>query len=112
MNPGDCGTPSPDLADRLRSAGIAARVFVLADSDAIAGRAPAWAGCLAEAGLVHRVRFWEGPADEEAIVALAAEATRFEARGVVAAGGPATRTVAGAVAAAASLPCIDDVDEA
>lgn len=64
-----------DLLDaRLRAAGGAGPVLVLADNAAIAAAAPRWARRLEAAGRPHRVRFWEGPADTVAIAALAAEA--------------------------------------
>lgn len=100
--------PSATVALAVAAAGGAGPVFVVADNDAIGSRAPGWARDLAAAGWQHRVRFWEGPADEPAITRLAAEARAFGARAILASGGPATRGVARDVAAALRVPCVVD----
>jgi hypothetical protein len=101
--------PRPDvLVAGVGAVGGAGPVFVVADNDAIGSRAPDWARHLAAAGWLHRVRFWEGPADEPAIARLAAEARAFGAGAIVASGGPPTRGVARKVAAAIGVPCVVD----
>lgn len=106
-------TPSDDDHSRtdpfvaaVRAAGGDGPVLVVADNDAIGSHAPDWARQVAAAGWRHRVRFWEGPADETAIARLAAEARAFGARAIVASGGTATRVVARHVAAAIGVPCV------
>jgi hypothetical protein len=114
---GDQGQADPALDDALSSHPLLAQVcaaggdgpvLIVADNDAIGRRAPAWARLLAAAGWLHRVRFWEGRADDAVIARLAAEARAFGARVVVAAGAPATRAAARDVAAATGLPCVID----
>lgn len=98
-----------DLLDaRLRAAGGAGPVLVLADNAAIAAAAPRWARRLEAAGRPHRVRFWEGPADTVAIAALAAEARGFGATVLLAAGATDTLAAARAVAATVDAPCVID----
>ncbi|HBB74401.1 MAG TPA: hypothetical protein DC048_08120 [Planctomycetaceae bacterium] len=98
-----------DLLDaRLRAAGGAGPVLVLADNAAIAAAAPHWAQRLRAAGRPHRVRFWEGEADTTAIAALAAEARGFGATVILAAGAADTLAVARDLAAAIGTPCVID----
>jgi glycerol dehydrogenase-like iron-containing ADH family enzyme len=100
------GDSARGLVDRLQRANLVGPVLVVADNDAIACGAIAWAADFAAAGWLHRVRFWEGAATPAAIAKIAAEAAQMRAAVIVAVGASDTVAAARAVAEAACLPSI------
>lgn len=95
---GDSPFRTPPLA------GQPGPVMVLADTEAIARRAAAWAAELQAAGRPHRVRL-VGPVAVN-VDDLVTEAVSLAATAMLAAGGPGTRQAARAVAARLGLPLV------
>jgi len=90
--------PGSGIAAALAARGLGGPVLVVADDDAIAEHAPAWAASFAAAGLVHRVVV--------AGVDIPAAAADFAARVIVAAGAADARAAAEAAAAGLGLPIV------
>lgn len=82
-------------------------LLVIADNDAIARLAPRWAEAFAAAGLHYRVRLAGSLGDLE-LEAILAEARSLAAGAILAAGRPATRTLAAAVADRLGLPLVPE----
>lgn len=89
-------------------AGQPGPVLVLADNEAIARRAPAWAAEFLAAGRPHRVRLVGRVASD--IDALVIEAVNLAATAILAAGGPGSRHAACAVATRLGLPLAIESD--
>lgn len=83
-------------------AGHSGPVLVLADNEAIARRAPAWAAGFLAVGRPHRVRL-VGPLAGD-IDGLVTEAVNLAATAILAAGGAGARQAAQAVATRLGLP--------
>jgi hypothetical protein len=77
-------------------------VLVIADNEAIARRAPAWAAGFSACGRLHRVRL-AGPVAGD-VDGLVAEAVDLAATAILAAGGEAALHAGRAVAARLGLP--------
>lgn len=90
--------PCRGLAAILVARGPAGPVLVVADDDAIAAHAPAWAASFAAAGILHRVVVTG--------VDITAAATGLDARVIVAVGAAPARAAAKAAAAALGLPIV------
>lgn len=90
------------IAAALSARGLAGPVLVVADDDAIAARAPAWADAFAAAGITHRVVVTG--------VDATAAAAGLDARVVVAAGSAEANAAAEAVARALGIPAIAFAD--
>lgn len=82
----------------LITRGLGGPVLVVADDDAIAAHAPAWAASFAAAGILHRVVV--------AGVDIVAAAAGLDARVIVAAGTAPARAAAKAAAVALGLPIV------
>jgi hypothetical protein len=90
--------------------GLAGPVLVVADNEAIARRAPAWAAGFSACGRPHRVRLvgqMAGDVDD-----LVVEATNLAATAILAAGGKEAMQAGRAVAARLSLPLLLESDAA
>ena len=91
-------------------AGHPGPVLVLADNEAIARRAPAWAAGFLAVGRPHRVRL-VGPLAGD-IDGLVTEAVNLAATAILAAGGAGARQAAQAVATRLGLPLAIESDTA
>lgn len=100
------GGGASDLVTRLCAAGVAGPVLVVADADAIAASAPAWAAAFAAAGLVHRVLVASDRTDDAEVAAIAAEAESLAAAAVAVVAGAAVVAAAESAAARRGLPCV------
>ena len=91
-------------------AGQPGPVLVLADNEAIARRAPAWAAGFSACGRPHRVRL-VGPVAGD-VDGLVIEAVNLAATAILAAGGKEAMQAGRAVAARLSLPLLLESDAA
>lgn len=94
-----------DPVPLLRAAGLAGPVLVVADDEAVARLAPAWAEAFSAAGWLHRV-LAAGPGAVAEVAAIAAEAESLRAAALVAAGDAAVLAAVQQAAAACRLPCV------
>lgn len=94
-----------DPVSRLRAAGLAGPVLVVADGELISRLAPAWAEAFSAAGWLHRV-LAAGHAVAGEVAAIAAEAESLRAAALVAAGDAAVLAAVEQAAAACRLPCV------
>jgi len=94
--------------ERVKAQGGASPLLIVADHRAISVAARGWHEQLSAAGWHYRVRLGEvvEPLLAQEAVAVAAEAARFQARAILAVGGPTLVAVALAAAQHASLPLV------
>lgn len=94
--------------ERVKAQGAASPLLIVADHRAISLWACGWHQQLSSVGWHYRVRLGEvaEPLLEEEAVAVAAEAARFQARAILAVGGPSLVAVATHAARRVSLPLL------
>lgn len=94
------------LGAEMTAVGLEGPSLVVAGTTAIARLAPTWASSLADAGIAHRVLLFGGESSRAEIAGIVAEASAWQARSIVAAGGGKVIDAARAAAAALRLPFV------